>query len=146
MEIIREKALYGIKKDDDLSILKQDAFLLFAAADEYELPPEHDGQDKQDEYEALSILENGDWLLVRDNGTAISQSGKTYARVSEEVEAEPMPPDDPYMIPFTLKEIDEEPPETEPIPDTDLVTLGWTTESDAPIIMTRIDGELRIIE
>ena len=144
MEIIKETAFYGfrimnrytenIQKSDifdlwDDDCIKEDAF------------EEDDG-----DYTAMAILENGTWILVRDGGTAVDQSGRIYARVSEEIEAEPLPADDTFLFCYTPEDWTKELPEEPPIPDTTLVMLGWTTDSATPIIMKCIDGELRIAE
>ena len=89
-----------------------------------------------DGYVGLAILEDGTWLLVHKDGTAVDGSGKRYARVSQEVESQPIPAD--KFMPFYCdrpEDMDKEPPETFPIPDTDLTTVGWTTEADKSIVL-----------
>ena len=88
------------------------------------------------EHSGMAVLETGVWLLIHENGTAAGSDGKTYACVSEEVESRPMPADKFLQYCCTsFEDFDREPPETFPIPDTDLVTLGWTTEADRPVIV-----------
>lgn len=85
----------------------------------------------------MAILENGAWVLVHENGTAVDTNGNRYARVSREFNSRPMPPDEILQYACeSLEDVDEEPAEALPIPDTDLESLGWTTESDKPIILT----------
>ena len=89
-----------------------------------------------DRHVGLAILENGTWLLVHKDGTAVDVSGRRYARVSQEIESDPIPADI-FMQYYCecLEDMDKEPPETFPIPDTDLETVGWTTEADHPVIL-----------
>ncbi|MBQ7541114.1 MAG: hypothetical protein IJT44_02355 [Clostridia bacterium] len=75
---------------------------------------------------AVAVLENGVWLIVRDDGTAKGADGRRYVNVSREEETEPMPPDDPILI---------EDADPNPIPDTVLVTVGWTVDADKPIVL-----------
>ena len=52
----------------------------------------------------------------------------------------------PKIIRPEAEDIDKEPPETFPIPDTTLETLGWSPDVDHPVIMRRVDGELQIVD
>ncbi|MBQ7726674.1 MAG: hypothetical protein IJT66_05970 [Clostridia bacterium] len=117
MKIVKEKKIYGFTKET------------------------------ADEHTGMAILENNVWLVAHENGTAIGSDGKTYARVSEEVQSTPMPKD-LYIQYFctSFEDFDTEPPETFPIPDTDLVTLGWTTEADKPVIVRRDEEKKTQIE
>ena len=116
-----------------MEIIKEKKFYAFAGRD-------------ADENVALARLENGAWILIHDGGTANDAAGRLYARVSEEVEAEPMPPDESLLFYCASKDGNRKTTETLPIPDTDLVTLGWTTESEKPLILVRRDGELYIAD
>ena len=88
------------------------------------------------EYAGMAILENDRWLLIHKDGTAVDPNGQHYARVSKEVASRPMPADEFLQYACdSWEDMDKEPPETFPIPDTDLVTLGWTTESDKPVVI-----------
>ena len=83
----------------------------------------------------LAVLEDGTWLIIGDDGTGVDQNGKRYVCVSKEVEAEPIPADDVLLMCLSVEEDWDKPlPESFPIPDTDLVTLGWTPDADTPVI------------
>ena len=98
-----------------------------------------------DEHSGFAILENGEWILIHENGTAVGSDGRKYARVSEEVPSRPMPKDELLQYVCTsIEDFDEEPPETFPIPDTDLRSIGWTCDADKPVVVcvkTETDGQ-----
>ena len=94
-----------------MRILKEKKFYAFRGRD-------------ADENIALAFLEDGTWLLVHDNGTATAPDGTTYYHVGREVEGPPLAPDLPWMT---------DDPDPQPIPDTDLEDLGWTTDAKAPM-------------
>ncbi len=77
-----------------------------------------------DENIAFVFLENDMWLLVHNNGTATGMDGKTYYYVGREVESTPLSPDPPWLT---------NDPDPQPIPDTCLEDLGWTTDAKAPM-------------
>lgn len=80
-----------------------------------------------DENIALVIFENDVHALLQLDGIAIGSDGKRYYRVSKSI-ATFMPPDPIWMM-------DDDDREPEPIPDTDLEPIGWTTEATAPVIL-----------
>lgn len=89
-----------------------------------------------DEHSGMIILENGVWLLLHENGSAVGSDGRRYVSVSEEVSSKPMPKDLFLQYACTCAEdYDKEPPETFPIPDTDLLSLGWTCDADKPVVL-----------
>ena len=98
-----------------------------------------------DEHSGLIILENGVWLLLHEDGSAVGSDGRRYVNVSEEVPSRPMPKDEVTQYLCTsIEDFDKEPPETFPIPDTDLRPIGWTCDADKPVILrtdTLTDGQ-----
>ena len=94
-----------------MQILKENKFYAFRWQD-------------ADEHIALAFLEDGTWLLVHENGTATAPDGTVYYHVGREIEGTPLDPDLPWMT---------DDPDPQPIPDTDLVDLGWTLDAKAPM-------------
>lgn len=72
-----------------------------------------------------STLETGVTVFARADGTGFGTDGKRYYRVSKEIETAPMPADPIWMF---------EDYDADPIPDSILVDIGWTTEADGPIV------------
>ena len=77
-------------------------------------------------YIGSATLETGVTVFARADGTGDGTDGKRYYRVSKEVASDPMPPDPIWMF---------EDYDPNPIPDTILVDIGWTTEADGPVVL-----------
>jgi hypothetical protein len=77
-----------------------------------------------DENIALAFLEDGTWLLVHKDGYAVAPDGTKYYHVAREVQGPPLSPDPPWLT---------DDPDPQPIPDTVLEDLGWTTDAAAPM-------------
>ena len=105
MNIIREKVFFGVKMEQETSDI------------------------------GMAVLDNGVWLLIHEDGSATGSDEKQYFCVSKEVQSKPIYADETLLyICESWDDFDKEPAEALPIPDTDLETLGWTTDADKPII------------
>ena len=82
-------------------------------------------------YIGAATLESGVTVFARADGTGDGTDGKRYYRVSREVESEPMPPDPIWLF----EEYDPN-----PIPDSILLDVGWTTQADGPVILRDDDA------
>ena len=77
-------------------------------------------------YIGAATLETGVTVFARADGVGFGTDGKRYFRVSREVETEPMPPDPIWLF---------EDYDPNPIPDSILIDVGWTTEATGPVVL-----------
>lgn len=77
-------------------------------------------------YTGAAKLENGTIVLVHEDGHALGMDGKTYYRVSREVETEPAPIDPLWLC------CD---PDAEAVPDIILEDIGWTSDADHVVVL-----------
>lgn len=83
-----------------------------------------------DSYIGAATLENGVTVFSREDGTGDGTDGKRYYRVSKEVASDPMPPDPIWMF---------EQYDPNPIPDSFLADVGWTTEASHSIVLDELE-------
>ena len=94
MKILKEKKIYGFRWQD------------------------------ADEHIAFVFLEDGTWLLVHEDGSAVAPDGTKYFHVAREVQGQPLSPDPAWLT---------DDPDPQPIPDTVYEDLGWTVDATSPM-------------
>ena len=90
-----------------------------------------------DEHCGLVILEDGTWLLVHENGSAMDTNGRRYVPVSKEETDGVILPDRTEYVYMSVTNPDFDEPEPQPITDYTLATVGWTTDADKPVVLRK---------